>query len=148
MFADSDRPSPFRRPRSSAEQTIWKAFVLPSCDSWHPVERWTRQLTPQEIQAVYVGFVQVLNNADWADHIQTLCEWYLQFVLAKGGVDACLVLEQTALELLAWLHLLERNLLTSEGYGALAAKDRIRLLLGVLSIPVDVPPALVELLKR
>ncbi len=85
-------------------------------------------------------------SEDWKAAIHHAVYWYVRADTNLIGPDGACVLLQAALERLAW-HVLvrERRSLSEEGFSKLPAADQLRLLLAALSIPLALPPGLVEL---
>jgi hypothetical protein len=64
------------------------------------------------------------------------------------GVDAALILAQTALELLAWNYCVKERRMVSEAAfkpRGLTAADKLRLLLSATNVPKEIPPQLKSL---
>lgn len=96
---------------------------------------------------LFPGFMKLLaKSAEWKDAIQIATYWYIRADTNLVGPDGSCILLQAALERLAW-HVLVRDRcsLSEDGFSRLTAADQLRLLLSALSIPLDLPPGLVDL---
>lgn len=96
---------------------------------------------------LFPGFMKLMAaSEDWKAAIHHAVYWYVRADVNLIGPDGACVLLQAALERLAW-HVLvrERRSLSEEGFSKLPAADQLRLLLSALSIPLALPPGLVEL---
>lgn len=79
--------------------------------------------------------------------IQTGFHWLIESSLCAGGVEGSLVLQQAALEALAWYDIVVRRRLCGEsGFEKLPASDKIRWLTSLYSIPTTIPPHCKELI--
>lgn len=83
----------------------------------------------------------------WGPAIRAAIYWYVA-ANDRGtgiGVDAGLILAQTALEHLAWTYCVQdRKMVSAQAFGSrgLSAADRMRLLATALDIPADLPASL------
>lgn len=96
---------------------------------------------------LFPGFMKLMAaSEDWKAAIHHAVYWYVRADINLIGPDGACVLLQAALERLAW-HVLvrERRSLSEDGFSKLPAADQLRLLLATLSIPLPLPPGLVEL---
>lgn len=96
---------------------------------------------------LFPGFMQLIAaSPDCKAAIEHAVYWYVRADTNLIGPDGACVLLQAALERFAW-HVLvrERRSLSEDGFSKLPAADQLRLLLAALSIPLPLPPGLVEL---
>jgi hypothetical protein len=119
----------------------------------HKVSRWCRGSNWLDehygscMAQLFPGFMQLLaKSPDWKNAIQIAIYWYIRADTNLTGPDGGCILLQAALERLAW-HVLVRDRcsLSEDGFSKLPTADRLRLLLSALSIPLDLPPGLIEL---
>ncbi len=70
----------------------------------------------------------------------TALHWLMEAEQCAGGVEGALILQQAALECLAWLEVVsERQLCSKSGFKSLPASDKIRWLLSLYQIEVAIP---------
>lgn len=98
----------------------------------------------------FPGFRRLWRDVLWRRSTRTSIYWYLG-ANDRGtgiGVDAGLILAQTALELLAWTYcVLDRKLAPPSKFrrGGWSASKKLRLLMSELKIPVAIPSTLTAL---
>jgi hypothetical protein len=108
-------------------------FRLSCVDSHHP----------EQIENTWPGFLNRWSDENWQDVIRNAIHWYVEANDQAGSIEGSIVLTQTAFELLASAVLVENYAwLSSQGYEALRAEDRVRLLFRWVGIPLEIPPQL------
>ncbi len=79
-------------------------------------------------------------DANRADALQTAFHWLIESEQCAGGVEGAIILQQAALECLAWHEIVQQRSLCSEsGFKPLPANDKIRWLLSLHRISVRIP---------
>ena len=79
-------------------------------------------------------------NEKRAASLQTALHWLIEAEQCAGGVEGAIVLQQAALECLAWLQVVqERRLCSESGFKSLPASDKIRWLLSLYGIEAAIP---------
>jgi hypothetical protein len=79
-------------------------------------------------------------NKSRADALQTAFHWLIESEQCAGGVEGAIILQQAALECLAWLEIvLERRISSESGFSSLPASDKIRWLLSLHKIQSEIP---------
>lgn len=111
-------------------------------DSWQNTCEWFSPDSTELVQA-FPGFMQRWNSLAWRELIQESIQWYVESSKQAGGAEGAIVLQQAALERLAWVFLVEekRNL-SKDGFHKLSAADKIRQLLSHLEIKLEIPARL------
>jgi hypothetical protein len=72
--------------------------------------------------------------------LQTALHWLVEAEQCAGGVEGAIILQQAALECLAWLEVVqERRLCSESGFKSLPAGDKIRWLLSLHCIEARIP---------
>ncbi len=72
--------------------------------------------------------------------LQTALHWLIEAEQCAGGVEGAIILQQAALECLAWLEVVkERRLCSESGFKSLPASDKIRWLLSLHQIEAAIP---------
>ncbi|MGD9634299.1 MAG: hypothetical protein AB7U97_13540 [Pirellulales bacterium] len=75
-----------------------------------------------------------------ADALQTAFHWLIESEQCAGGVEGAIILQQAALECLAWHEIVQqRSLCSDSGFKSLPANDKIRWLLSLNRISAEIP---------
>lgn len=83
---------------------------------------------------------EAFSDPERSEALQTGFHWLIETEMCAGGVEGSLVLQQAALESLAWCEIVKRRKLCStSGFNSLPAADKIRWLLSLFSIPTAIP---------
>jgi hypothetical protein len=89
------------------------------------------------VSGSFEGFLKLWNDSHWRTPIKTAISWAIDGRRSRS-IESSLVGGQTALELISWIQLVERNqILSPEGCDKLPASDRLRLLLTFQTISTD-----------
>ncbi|KAF1727713.1 hypothetical protein CSC76_08970 [Pseudoxanthomonas mexicana] len=89
-------------------------------------------------------------SEEWKDCLRSAIYWYAQANTSGGspGIDAAIILAQSALERLAHHYLVvDKKMISPEGLDRLKASDRLRLLFSSLNIPLDIGVSTPEIQK-
>jgi hypothetical protein len=101
-----------------------------------------------EMVGFFPTFTRLLRSHEQTEMVRFVLYWYIRANSDFVGPDGGCILLQTALERIAWQVLVnDRHALSRKGFGDLCAADQLRLVFNYLSIPLDVPPELDELVK-
>jgi hypothetical protein len=77
-----------------------------------------------------------------ADALQTALHWLIESEQCAGGVEGAIILQQAALECLAWLAIaVDKKICSESGFKGLPAADKIRWLLSLHKIDATIPSA-------
>lgn len=146
-FAAGLRTSPLLGAAYSAEgERIWEELQLRPVDQWQTQHSWFEPQDGAALVRVFPGFMGLYARATWRRPLSSAIYWYVNSNVGAGGIDSSIILSQAALELLAWVYLVEdRRSLSKDGFSRLSGADKIRLLLASLEIPVAIPHDLREL---
>jgi hypothetical protein len=129
-------------------KTNWEIWSAPNLTPWKSVSSWFNDVEPKTIDETFKGFMILWNDCDWRETIKTAIHWYVEANIGAGGVEGAIVLTQTALELLAWVYLIETSetpAYTVDSFEKLHADKKISLLLESMKIPTHIPKELNEL---
>ncbi|MCP4888232.1 MAG: hypothetical protein GY904_16665 [Planctomycetaceae bacterium] len=75
-----------------------------------------------------------------AEALQTALHWLVESEQCAGGVEGAIILQQAALECLAWLEIVVvRQICSESGFKSLPASDKIRWLLSLHNIEAAIP---------
>ena len=116
---------------------------------WSEGSNWLDRHHGMCMVELFPGFMRLMTRSpEWKATIHRTLYWYIRADTNFVGPDGGLILLQAALEHLAW-HVLvqERRSLSEDGFLRLPAADQLRLLLSALSVPLPLPPDLIELHK-
>jgi len=124
----------------SAGNKVWEYWNASIGTFWRTAFSWFPINQSQESAKVFPGFLDWWET--WDDSEKVALDWYLR-ANTTSLVEEQIILVQVALELLAWVILVEREKTLSEaGFDKLPPSDKIRLLLSQKGIPKDIPPTL------
>jgi hypothetical protein len=122
------------------EEVTWRQLapwiVSPSKD----VPTWMPTRTPLDLAALFKGFSKRWGEDAWRSPLTTAIWWLVEANAPETRVHTRVILAQVALELLAWVHVVEtQHLHSRHDFRRLTAAGRLRALLQVCGIPLDVP---------
>lgn len=130
---------------SSGKQR-WQRLEPPRASSWRGVSSWFDRHHGNILGEVFPGFHHRWADKGWRESLEKVIYWYVGSNGGSGGVEGSIILSQTALELLAWMVLVEdQRILSSDGFRKLTAADRIRLLMSRLPMSTLIPADLTAL---
>lgn len=135
--------------RDAAGATTWKTFASPHAVK--PPYSWFNPFRASQAELLFPLFAKRWQQSEeWKDCLRATIYWYVQANTSGGspGIDAAIILAQSALERLAHHHLVvDKKMISSEGLDRLKASDRFRLLFSSLNIPVEISAATPEIQK-
>lgn len=135
--------------RDAVGATTWKTFASPHAVK--PPYSWFNPFRASQAELLFPLFAQRWQQSEeWKDCLRATIYWYVQANTSGGspGIDAAIILAQSALERLAHHHLVvDKKMISSEGLDRLKASDRFRLLFSSLNIPVEISAATPEIQK-
>jgi hypothetical protein len=114
-------------------------------DSWQNNCSW---FSPDctDLPEAFPGFMRKWQDETWRELVEQSIHWFVESSKQAGGIEAGIVLQQTALEQLAWVLLVEeRRNLSSNGFHKLCAADKARQLLSHSGISLEIPDRLTNL---
>jgi hypothetical protein len=121
----------------------WRQWNIRKCER---VQTWADRQSSQSLEMPFPGFYARLQSAVWSGPIRRSIAWYVECNRRASGLEASIILVQTALELMGWAILVEdEKTLSPRGYDDLPAADKIRLVLSSCQIPREIPPHLIAL---
>ncbi|MGH7183620.1 MAG: hypothetical protein ACREJN_16815 [Nitrospiraceae bacterium] len=121
----------------------WRQWNIRHCEH---LPTWLNRDSSESLSQSFPGFIARLSDSIWAGPIRRVLAWYVECNRRKSGLEASIILCQTALELLGWASLAQdRKVLSQKGFQDLPAADKIRLLLANFEIPLVTPMNLTEL---
>jgi len=118
----------------------WRGWKI---SGWRSVRNWFNSHSEEGLSKGFPGFYKRWTDEEWKEPFLLANHWYVEANMSAGGVEGSIILAQAGFELLGWTYLVEsRSALSEKGYESLAAVDKLRLLLTMLQIPVDIPATL------
>ena len=133
------------------DKVSWQVWDAPRLTPWKKVSSWFFDFESNEINEAFIGFMKKWMDLDWNEPTRFAIHWYIEANIGSGGVEGSIVLIQAALELLAWVFLMEApgasKPCTVEVFKGWPASKKIEHLLGSMGIPVTIPSELKELQK-
>lgn len=141
------------------EEKVWEEWgPLPIIDRWQSKTSWfpdsnATTITPQVLAEVFPSFLQRWQDSSWNEPLRLAIHWYLSSNMTAGAVTGSIILEQAALELLAWVLLVEKGNVSEANFGDKKNKyfnstsKKINRLLEALKIPTDIPSSLSHLVQ-
>lgn len=120
-------------------EKVWALWNSPR-DDWKYVHSWFDPHHCEQLQTLFPLFMQRWRQENWQEALREVIYWYLNANDSSRGVDAAIILAQTAIERLSYeLSVREKRLLTSNDFKTLWASDKFRLLFSTLGIPLEIP---------
>ena len=97
-------------------------------------------MIPDVLEQLFGCLELAYQDRERGDAIQTGLFWLIESELCAGGVEGSVILQQAALESLAWFVIVhDRKLCSPAGFEKLDASDKIRWLMSLYSIPTELP---------
>jgi hypothetical protein len=136
----------------SSEERVFEHWGIFSNEpgAWGPDFSWFDLRHAELLSEVLPGFHALWSNPIWSKPLKTSIYWYLR--ANKGGrgagVDAALLLSQSALELLAWTYCVKDKQIASKKAfktRGLSASEKLRLMASSLNLPLEIPQTLTAL---
>lgn len=103
---------------------------------------------PGTLGDLFTGIWERWQDEQCREALEDAIYWFIEIHREPIHIETGIVLGQITLEMLGWLLLVETApIISSDGFGKLAAADKLALLLSRCSIPINVPPELSALAK-
>lgn len=134
---------------NAAGEKIWETFASPRIND--SAYSWFNPSKASQAEFLFPLFAKRWQQSEeWKDSLRSAIYWYAQANTSGGvpGIDAAIILAQSALERLAHHHLVvDRKMISPEGLDRLKASDRLRLLFSSLNLPVKIDAATPDIQK-
>ncbi len=125
----------------ASDNRVWESWSSPK-EPWHSPPSWFDIRNGSQLASLFPGFMKRWANDDWHEALHEAIYWYLNANNSTHGIDTGIILTQAAIERLSYEYVVrDRKLLTINGFKALWASDKFRLLFSSLGIPLDIPTA-------
>jgi len=123
-----------------SNQRIWEQWGARRADQWQYVSSWFDERIGNLLAQLFPEFLRLWQSERWQKPLEDAIYWYVASNTSSKNLDTGIILNQAALELLAWNYVVkDRKLISEEGFKELWASDQFRLLLSSLDIPLEVP---------
>jgi hypothetical protein len=124
----------------AAGQKTWETFASPRISN--PPYSWFNPFKASLAELLFPLFAKRWQQSEeWRDCMRSSIYWYAQANTGGGspGIDAAIILAQSALERLAYHYLVvDRKMISGKGFDDLRASDRLRMLFTVCGIPNEI----------
>lgn len=124
----------------AADAATWKTFASPYAVK--PPYSWFNPFKASQAELLFPLFVKRWQQSEeWRDCLRASIYWYAQANTNGGspGIDAAIILAQSALERLAYHYLVvDRKMISGKGFDDLRASDRLRMFFTVCGIPNEI----------
>lgn len=124
-------------------EKTWETFASPRI--CNPPYSWFNPYKASQAELLFPLFAKRWQQSEeWKDCLRSSIYWYTQANTSGGlpGIDAAIILAQSALERLAHHHLVvDKKMISPEGLDRLKASDRLRLLFSSLNLPIGIGAA-------
>lgn len=136
------------------DQVVWREWNDLRADQWKNCRSWLsdRQFVNESLQQALRGFLRCWSNTVWEDSstnnapLRNAIHWFIAANNDAGGVEGCVILSQTALELLSWVLLVEDlQKFGPNNFDRKKAKEKFDELLQYLGVPNQIPNNLTQL---
>jgi hypothetical protein len=119
---------------------VWVSWSSPRV-RWYLPSSWFDPHTGSQLVSLLPGFMRRWADEDLREALREVIYWYLNANCDSRGIDAGIILTQTAIERLSYDFVVrDRRLMTAEGFKNLWASDKFRLLFSSLRLPLGIPP--------
>lgn len=126
-------------------EQVFEEWSSCRADSWQNTYMWFC-LDSTDLPDAFPGFMNKWLDAAWQELVKDSIHWYVESSKQAGGVEGAIVLQQTALERLAWVILVEsKGNLDEDGWNKLSAANLIRLLISQFGINLEIPARMTNL---
>ncbi|MCC7182212.1 MAG: hypothetical protein IT509_01405 [Rhodocyclaceae bacterium] len=124
----------------AAGARTWEIFASPRTSN--PPYSWFNPFKASQAELLFPLFAKRWQQSEeWKDSLRSAIYWYVQANTSGGspGIDAAIILAQSALERLAHHHLVvDKKMISPGGLDRLKTSDRLRLLFSSLNLPVGI----------
>lgn len=134
---------------NAAGEKTWEIFSSPRLSN--PPYSWFNPFKASQAELLFPLFAKRWQqSAEWKDCLRSAIYWYVQANTSGGspGIDAAIILAQSALERLAHHYIaVDKKMISPKRFDRLKASDRLRLLFSSLNLPVGIGAATPDIQK-
>jgi len=128
------------------DEIVWRQFARWKLSETREMPGWFPERTPTDLSPLFSGFTARWNDPAWNRPLIAAISWLVEANSSRSALESRIVLAQVALDLLAWVHVVETQRLHSRAdFKRLSAAGRIRALLHHIRVPTEVPDHLANL---
>ena len=123
-------------------EVVWRHFAPWKLGESRSVSTWLPERTPidDDLGDLFSGFVQRWRDPAWKNPLLSAISWFVEANARRSALEVKTILCQVALELLAWVHMVETQRLHSRAdFAKISAAGRIRALLHHIHVPTEIP---------
>jgi len=132
----------------SHENKVWSHWSTPKGDPFSGRNCWLDPFHPEHVTDFFPRFLDLKAHEHWGSCLHDVLYWYLNSNFSARGIDAGLILTQTALEKLAHTHkVLVQGTLSRSSFKKMGASTKIKTLLEEFRIPIDIPDSMTDFLQ-
>ena len=126
---------------------VWSKWSSPR--EWEPKPlSWSDRGDPRPLVDFFPGFMKRWAIDNWREALRDVIWWYASANNSSRGIDAGIILAQTAIERLSYEYCVrEKVFFLRQGFNALPAADQYRVLFSSLGIPREIPPCATSLVS-
>lgn len=121
----------------------WQTWASPPANT--PAQSWFDSHHIVQAETLFPLFSKRWQQSEsWQDCLRSAIYWYMQSNTKGGhpGIDSAIILAQAALERLTHHYVVvDRKMLSAEGFKALKVSDKLRMMFSSLNIPTDITEA-------
>ena len=132
-------------------EQVWQLLDVPKSE-WKNLPSWFEpidELNLPVMKDLFLLFSRLWELKNWQKTLKEVIYWFILANDSSRGVDAGIILIQTAIERLAFEYVVnDKKLLSSKGFKDLRASDKFRLFFSSLNIPLGIPTELRHLEKE
>lgn len=121
-------------------EVVWRQYAAWNLGDSREVSTWLPQRKPLDLSPMFAGFIQHWNDTVWQGPLRSSVSWFVEANSPGRTQESKIILSQVALELLAWVQIVEtRQLHSRSDFKRLSAAGRIRILLQQIGAPTAIP---------
>lgn len=132
-------------------ERTWATYATPRISS-NPPYSWFNPQRGSQVESLFPLFAKRWQESDeWRECLRTAIYWYLQANTNGRSlhIDTGIVLAQAALERLAHHYVVvDRKMVSGQGFDDLRASDQLRMLLSLCGIPCEITNAVPDISKK
>ena len=124
----------------TAGRVVWQQFAAWKVAESRQVETWLPERSPIDLTDLFSGFAARWSESAWRGPIRSAVSWLVEANSSRTSLESKIVIAQVALELLAWVRMVETQKLHSRAdFKRLSAAGRLRTLLHHIGITAAIP---------
>ena len=130
-----------------SDNRVWESWASPR-EPWQQVMSWFDPHHCEQLVNLFPGFMSRCGGEQWREALHEVIYWYINANHSKRGIDAGIILTQSAVERLSFEYTVkDRKLIEGAGFKNLRASDKFRLLFSSLGIPIAITGSVPEMEK-